>query len=165
MRELDSLGLKLAEFQGKIFEESVTRYDCSSAIFLRRFRYSDYAMKLDLASPNTLLDIEYAFDELDKEYESSSYGKEKYSKEAMFWLGYIYRYICYTRDASTKKVFSLIDAKELIGNYYVYHTQSEEWVIARILELKGKDESFLDKNANLKRIMLERYKNDQNLNA
>ena len=157
MRKFDSLGLRLAEFQAKIFEQSIDRYDCSSLVFLRRFKYSNYSKVLDQASENVLLDVEYAFDEIDKQYKNTAYGKEKYSKEAMYWLGYIYRYISYTRDVSTKKAFNLIEPEELYANYYVYHTQSEEWVIARILESKGKCEDDFDKNKSLKNIMKKIY--------
>ncbi len=157
MRKFDALGLHLAEFQGEIFEKSVDRYDCSSLIFLRRFMHSEYSYVLDKASVNTLFDAEAAFQSIEKEFGPTSYGKVKYSKNAMYWLGYIYRYICYTREIGTKKAFKLMGPKELISHYYVYHTQSEEWVIARILEIKNKDEGYLDKNINLKRLMLENY--------
>ena len=157
MRKFDSHGLELAEFQGKIFEKSIDRYNCSSLVFLRRFKNSDYASVLDSASFNILLDVEYAFSEIDKQYQTNDYGNKKYSKDAMFWLGYIYRYISYTREICTKKAFNLIEPKELIEHYYVYHTQSEEWVISRILELKNKNEDFFDKNATIKKLLKEYY--------
>ena len=37
MREFDLDGMRCSDFQGKLFEQSVTRYNCSSKIFLRRF--------------------------------------------------------------------------------------------------------------------------------
>ncbi len=46
MREFDTNGLRLAEYQGRLFELS-RDLDCSTAIFLRRFRNSDLLMKLD----------------------------------------------------------------------------------------------------------------------
>ena len=157
MKTFDSLGLHLAEFQGNIFKKSLDRYSCSSLVFLRRFKISDYSFKMDKADNNFLLDYEYAFDEIDKQFPESSYGKEKYSENVMFWMGYFYRYMCYTREIITRKAFKIIPPKELSSYYYVYHTQSEEWVISRILELKGLDESYLDKNQNLKRILKEKY--------
>ena len=157
MREFDSLGLKLATFQGDIFERSVDRLNCSSPIFMRRFKYSDYAYKLDNANENELLDPEYAFDEINSQFKETSYGQTKYQKEVMFWVGYMYRYISYTREITTKKAFSIFDVSKLISNYYVYHTQSEEWVISRLLDDIGKDESIFDKNVSLKRILKVLY--------
>ena len=40
MRELDTNGLRLCEYQGKLFEESASRFPCSTKVFLRRFYYS-----------------------------------------------------------------------------------------------------------------------------
>ena len=93
MRNFDSLGLELAQFQGEIFEKSISRYECSSLVFLRRFKNSSYALYLDSARFNTLIDVEYAFSEIDKQYGKSAYGNQKYSADALYWLGYIYRYI------------------------------------------------------------------------
>lgn len=155
MKKFDSYGLELAQFQGKIFEKSINRYDCSSLIFLRRFKNSNLALKLDSQSHNILLDVENAFSEIDDQFGNKAYGNKKYNSDSMFWLGYFYRYLSYTREISTKKAFHLIGPKELIEHYYVYHTQSEEWVIDRILELKGKNEDYFDKNTSIKKLLKE----------
>lgn len=157
MRNFDHFGLQLAEFQAQLFEESVNKFNCSSLIFLRRFKKSNLANKLDEAKPNTLLDVNEGLKEISKQFGVSNYGNDKYSGQVMFWMGYIYRYISYTREISTKQAFDLISPKELSTNYYVYHTQSEEWVIERILDLKGKDDSFFDKNQKIKKILIKRY--------
>lgn len=158
MKKFDKLGLDLAELQGKIFEKSFKKYNCSSLVFLRRFKYSKVAMTFDNNSSNILLDSDYWLNELENEFGQTNYGQIKFSEETLFWMGYIYRYISYTREMTTKKAFSLISPKELAQHYYVYHTQSEEWVIQRILDLKNKDESFFDKNAYLKEKLRPRYK-------
>lgn len=154
MRKFDSFGLHLAEYQGKIFEESLKRMDCSSLIFLRRFKLSRLANQLDHASQNILFDVNVAYEQLNEQFPASNYGKEKYSPEALYWLGYIYRYICYTRDISTRLLFKIIPPQKLIANYYVYHTQSEEWVFERILDLTEKDEDYFDKNKRLKKFLV-----------
>ena len=48
MREFDLNGLRLAEYQGRLFEESSKHLNCSSSIFIRRFLYSDLLKLLDL---------------------------------------------------------------------------------------------------------------------
>lgn len=156
MREFDSDGLLLAIFQGKLFEESVSMTAYSSPIFLRRFKYSQSTKELDNRNP-ALLDLNRSifFKNIEEEYGESEYGGEKYDPSTMHWLGYIYRYICYTRQCSTKFIFNLIPPSELKDHYYVYHTQSEEWVINRILEIKGLNESIFDKNERMKKRLLE----------
>ena len=47
MRNFDHNGLLLAEYQGKLFEESASRFPCSTKVFLRRFYYSKLLEKLD----------------------------------------------------------------------------------------------------------------------
>lgn len=46
MREFDDDGLLLAEYQGKLFEQSEA-LNCSSPIFIRRFLHSDLLNRLD----------------------------------------------------------------------------------------------------------------------
>ena len=157
MKKFDSFGLELSNFQGKLFEMSLTRYDCSTLVFLRRFKGSNVAYKLDIANKNILLDYNESFYELDMQYPESSCGKIRYSREVLFWMGYIYRYISYTREITTRQAFNLISPKELSSHYYVYHTQSEEWVIDRILDLKGKNSDTFSKNERLKKLLYDRY--------
>lgn len=101
--------------------------------------------------------IPEAFESLDKEYGHSSYGKEKYSSEAMFWLGYFTRYICYTREIPSRLLYRLFDIKKVYSLYTPFHTQSEEWCISRLLDQYGYTEATLDLNERLKAIMRKEY--------
>ena len=47
MREFDLNGLRLAEYQAKLFERSTKLLDCSTAVFLRRFLHSDLLKLID----------------------------------------------------------------------------------------------------------------------
>ena len=47
MKKFDLNGLRLAEYQGKLFEDSINRFECSSSVFIRRFLHSDLLKKLD----------------------------------------------------------------------------------------------------------------------
>ena len=96
MKEFDHTGLLLAEYQGKLFEKS-TDLNCSSAVFLRRFLHSDHVKIMDRNDAASLtLDVEEGIDSIQKQFGDSDYGKIKYSKSAMFWMGYMYRYLSYT---------------------------------------------------------------------
>lgn len=163
MRQFDHNGLLLATFQGKLFEESVKKKHYSSPMFLSYFQNSKVAKELDIKNP-ALIDLNRPlfFIRIEEEFGQISEG-ETYDVNAMFWLGYIYRYICYTRNCSTKFLLEVITPSELITHYYVYHTQSEEWVVNRILEIKGLNEDIFDKNKRMKKLLEERL-NDELFN-
>ena len=91
MKEFDHTGLLLAEYQGKLFEKS-TELDCSTAIFIRRFLYSDLLKKMDMNDLTSLsLDVNEGIGSIQNQFGDSDYGKIKYSQSAMFWIGYMYR--------------------------------------------------------------------------
>lgn len=156
MRKLDHEGLLLAEYQGKLFEKSA-ELDCSSPIFIRRFLHSDLLKKLDENSTALLsLDVVEGINSIKEQFGDTDYGKTKYSKSALFWMGYMYRYISYTREESTKFVAKLFNYKQMNDVYYSFHTQDPEWCIQSLLEINGLDEDIFDKNARLKKIIKEK---------
>ncbi len=138
MKKLDALGLKLCKIQADLFAASVTETDCSSLIFIRRFMNSNVARRMDA---NGFLfeacDIGDIFDSLTSEFGESSYGKEKISINELYWIGYIYRYWCYTHQKSSKQIYKFIKPKELASLYYPYHSLDPSNAIERILEAKG----------------------------
>lgn len=151
MRKFDLNGLRLAEFQGKIFEDSIERFECSSSIFIRRFLYSDLLRKLDKNESSLLsLDVNEGLNDIENQFGYSKYGKTKASREVMFWIGYMYRYISYTRETGTPFLFKIFNYKQMMKLYYVYHTQDPEWCVKNLLELNGLDENIFDKNYRLK---------------
>lgn len=155
MREFDHTGLLLADYQGKLFEKS-TDLRCSSAVFIRRFLHSNLLKKMDLNDTASLaLDINEGMDSIQKQFGDSDYGKTKYSKNAMFWIGYIYRYLSYTREVSTRFVMKLFPYKQLNDVYYSFHTQDPEWCVQSLLEMKNLSEEIFDNNLRLKKVMKE----------
>ncbi len=153
MREFDHTGLLLAEFQAKLFEKSY-ELNCSSPVFLRRFLHSDLLKELD--SENSVLmslSVVEGIQSMEDQFGPFNYGKEKYSKSALFWMGYMYRYIAYTRDESTHYVMKIFKHKQMNEVYYTYHTQSPEWCIDNLLEINHLTKDALDKNARLKNII------------
>ncbi len=161
MRKFNEDGLLLAEYQAKLFEKS---YDlnCSSPIFLRRFIHSDLSKALDEnCSSLVSLDVNEGIDNIISQFSDSNYGKIKYSKESLFWMGYLYRYISYTREESTSFIVSLFDHKLMNNVYYSFHTQDPEWCIQSLLEIKKLDKDIFDKNKRLKKVIKkdESYQN------
>lgn len=65
------------------------------------------------------------------------YGKAKFSDIEIYWIGYIYRYWCYTLEKTSKQVYRIIKPMELRDLYYPYHSLDCQAAIERILEAKG----------------------------
>lgn len=154
MKEFDHNGLMLAEYQGKLFEKSA-ELDCSSSIFMRRFLHSELLNDLD-NNKSISFDINEGINSILEQFGDSSYGKEKYSKAALFWIGYMYRYIAYTREQETSYIMKLFNHKQMNNVYYSYHTQDPEWCIKSLLNLNGMPEYTFDKNSRLKSIIKEK---------
>ena len=153
MRDFDHNGLLLAEYQGKLFESSAD-LQCSTSIFIRRFLHSDLLKKLDTNNPTSMaLDVKEGLDSITAQFGETDYGKEKYSKSALFWIGYMYRYISYTREVTTKFVISLFAYKQMNDVYYSFHTQDPEWCIKGLLEINNYDDDIFDTNKRLKKVI------------
>ncbi len=153
MREFDHNGLLLAECQGKLFERS---YDlnCSTGIFLRRFLHSHLVAQLDENNPAIVsLDPAEGIRSITEQFGATSYGKTKYSQSSLFWMGYMYRYISYTREQSTKLVMTWFNYRLMNEVYLPFHTQDPEWCIRSLLEINSLDESIFDNNARLKQVI------------
>lgn len=156
MKEFDHDGLLLAEYQGKLFEKSAD-LNCSTAVFIRRFLHSEYVKKLDTNDLSALsLDVKEGIDSIQNQFGDSDYGKTKYSKSALFWIGYMYRYISYTREVTTKFVMKLFPHKQLNDVYYSFHTQDPEWCVQSLLEMNDQSEEIFDNNLRLKKVISEK---------
>lgn len=156
MRQFDHNGLLLAEYQGKLFEKS-NELNCSSGVYIRRFLHSDLLKKLDTNNPAALsLDVTEGNNSILEQFGDSDYGTVKYSKSALFWMGYMYRYISYTREQSTKFIIKLFSHKQMNDVYYSFHTQAPEWCIQSLLDINNLDENVFDNNIRLKQIIKEK---------
>ena len=156
MRNFDHNGLLLAEYQGKLFEKS-NELNCSTGVYIRRFLHSDLLKKLDTNNSSYLsLDVSEGINSILEQFGNSDYGKVKYSKSALFWMGYMYRYISYTREQSTKFIMKLFNYKQMNDVYYSFHTQDPEWCIQSLLEINNLTENIFDNNLRLKQIIKEK---------
>lgn len=113
MKKFDHNGLLLAEYQGKLFEKS-SELNCSTAIYIRRFLHSDLLKKLDRNDSSYLsLDVSEGINSILEQFGDSDYGKVKYSKSVLFWMGYMYRYISCTREQSAKFVMDFFSYRQM----------------------------------------------------
>lgn len=114
MKKIDEEGLKLCSLQADIFAMSIEVTECSSPIFIRRFMNSQVAARMDhrgfLLEASDDVSI---LDEVETQYGITSYGKERYNREELYWMGYLYRYWSYTYEKSSKHIYKQMKAKEL----------------------------------------------------
>jgi len=154
MKEFDNDCLIMARIQGEIFEKSIHICKSSSAVFIKRYMNSMVARSMDRESflLGTISDIQ-AIDFINESF-PNDYGKTKYSKEEMYWIGYIYRVWAYVYDQRSKDIIKISSPNRMRDLYYIYHTLDPIVTINRILEASGIDYSvsLLDKS---KKLILE----------
>lgn len=149
MRKINKQGLYLCDLQAKTFESSIDFASVSSEIFIRRFMNSKTAKMLDNESVlQTNLHEKDFLSMIEEEYGSSKYGSVKYNHNEMFWIGYLYRYFCYTHELTSVQVYKIVKPKELRGLFLGYHSMDPSQAIERILEAKG---LLFDEKSELKR--------------
>ena len=137
MKKIDKDGLILCEIQAKVFEKSIDKENCSSGIFVRRFMNSEICEKMDgIYFLEETCSVEQVFKEINEEYGESTYGRTKFSKNELYWMGYIYRYFAYVCQLSSRNIYKIINATELRDLYYPYHTLDPQNAVERILEAK-----------------------------
>lgn len=162
MKKIDEEGLKLCELQADVFAKSIEMTKCSSPIFIRRFMNSQVAVRMDhrgfLLEASDDISI---LNEVEAQYGMTSYGKERYNREELYWMGYLYRYWAYTYEISSKHVYKQMKANELRKLYYPYHSLDPAQAIERILESKGiEEEDYIEKGVRILREILQREKNE-----
>ena len=138
MKPMDKDGLLLCTVQAEAFELSKELTASSSAIFIRRFMNSCIARELDSGSflqgslcARDLLDC------VEEEYGVSRYGSVTYTKNELYWIGYLYRYYAYTYQISSRQAYKTVKPKELRDLFLPYHTLDPKQAISRILEAKN----------------------------
>ncbi len=140
MKEMDSLGLKLCQYQARLFESSIENTQTSSAIFIRRFMNSALAERMDnVGFLFESLELSDALTEIEDQYGVSTYGSIKYSVEEMHWIGYIYRYWAYISEKSSKQVYKAASPQKLRKLYFPYHSLDPLQAIERIMEETGSE--------------------------
>lgn len=138
MKKISKDGLLLCELQAETFENSIDKIESSSEIFIRRFMKSEIAKRFD--NESVLESNIQANDVLElviEQYGASNYGSVKYTRNEIYWIGYIYRYFAFTYELTSAQVYKIVKPKELRGVFLPYHTMDPAQAIERILEAKG----------------------------
>ena len=67
----------------------------------------------------------------------------KFTENELYWMGYLYRYWCYTYEKTSKQVYRIIKPTELRKLFFPYHSLDNAAAIERILEAKNSREEDL----------------------
>ena len=133
---MDELQLKLCDIQGRLFELSADR-NYNSAAFIKSFMRSDTAKALD-STYNRMqwAGEEYLLEEVaDVAGEKLSEEGEVFSKDVLYWIGYIYRYWHYYTGENSSKIYKQAPVKTMKRNYMMFHTMDPELAIEDLKEI------------------------------
>ena len=133
MRELDSQQFGLCDIQGRLFELALkSGYDCKS--FTEKFMNSRTAAALDETYDRLQwAGEEYILEELNEEVGGFAKGAA-YSNEAMYWMGYTYRYWHYYTGESSAVIYQTAPAETMAVGYLGLHTLDVAMAIDRLKE-------------------------------
>lgn len=133
---MDELQLKLCDIQGRLFELSADN-NYGSANFVKVFMTSEVAKALDStynrmqwAGEEYLLEelVDVAGDKLSKE-------GEIFSKDILYWMGYLYRYWHYYTKEDSVKIYKQASVATMKRNYLMFHTMAPELAIGDLKEI------------------------------
>ncbi len=133
---MNDIELKLCDIQGRLFELSVER-QLKSASFIKVFMNSETSKALD-STYNRMqwAGEEYLLEEVvDAAGDKVSKGGEIYSKDLIYWIGYIYRYWHYYTGESSKAIYKQAPVETMKSNYLMFHTMAPEMAIEDLKEI------------------------------
>ena len=137
---LDEIALKLCDIQGRLFELSANqKYD--SIKFIRVFMNSDVSRALD-SKYNRMqwAGEEYLLDEvIGNSKIESLVGGEVFSKDVLYWIGYIYRYWHYYSGEDSKKIYKQAPVEVMKRNYMMFHTMDPVLAIEDLKKIYNSD--------------------------
>ncbi len=126
---------QLCDIQGRLFELALKNgYDCPA--FIRDFMNSRAAAALDdIYDRLQWAGEEYILEELNEEVGCLKKSSEIYSKEVMYWAGYVYRYWHYYTGESSREIYKIADAKTMSDCWLGFHTMDVEMAIDDLKEI------------------------------
>lgn len=126
---------QLCDIQGRLFELALkNEYDCPE--FIKAFMNSQAAASLDDTYDRLQwAGEEYILEELEEEAGGLKKSDSSYDREAMYWIGYIYRYWHYYTHESSREIYKIADAKTMYECWPGFHTLDVEMAIDDLEEI------------------------------
>ena len=127
--------MALCDTQGQLFELAAERGYASEA-FVKAYMTSAVAADMDkefhhIQWAGKAYILSRMEDELADQLVKVG---EIYDKEALYWMGYIYRYWHFYTGESSREIYKQAPAKTMNVVYLMYHTMSPEMAIDRLKE-------------------------------
>ena len=134
---MDELQLKMCDIQGRLFELSADR-KYSSSVFIKSFMTSSVAKALDSKFNHMQwAGEEYLLDEIVSSVGAEVFSKDGtiFSKDVLYWIGYIYRYWHYYTGEDSVKIYKQAPVNTMKRNYMIFHTMAPEIAIEDLKEI------------------------------
>ena len=127
--------MALCDTQGQLFELAAER-GYASETFIKAYMTSAVAADMDkefhhIQWAGKAYILSRMEDELADQLVKDG---EIYDKEALYWMGYIYRYWHFYTGESSREIYKQASAKTMNVVYLMYHTMSPEMAIDRLKE-------------------------------
>lgn len=136
---LDDMDFTLCDVQGRLFELAA-REGYDSEAFVKFFMNSEAARHLD--SSYSFLQWageEYLLEEvIDESAGRIGKSSKEESEDAMFWIGFIYRYWHYFKNETSRRIYRQADYRTMNRNYFMFHTMDPEMAIEDLIEIHKK---------------------------
>ena len=133
---MDALEMKLCDIQGRLFELFAnTEYDAESLV--KAFMNGEIAKNLD-SEYNRMqwAGEEYLLEELiDTCKDKLTTKRETFSKDVLFWMGYVYRYWHFYTEEESNKIYKQAPFETMNVNYLMFHTMDVEMAIDDLKEI------------------------------
>ena len=138
---LNSLQMALCDTQGQLFELAVER-GYASETFIKAYMTSAVAADMDKEFHHIQwAGKAYILSRMEDEFADQLVKVgEIYDKEALYWMGYIYRYWHFYTDENSREIYKQAPAKTMNVVYLMYHTMSPEMAIDRLREAYEKNQ-------------------------
>ena len=133
---MNSLQLKLCDIQVRLFELSAEKKYNSTA-FIKAFMTSETAKALD-SEYNRMqwAGEEYLLEEVVADAgDMLSADGEIFSKDILYWIGYIYRYWHYYNGEDSAKIYKQAPIDTMKRNYMMFHTMDPVLAIEDLKEI------------------------------
>lgn len=133
---MNELQFKLCDIQGRLFELSAEK-KYGSAAFVKAFMTSDTAKELDSKYNR----MQWAGEEYLLEEIAASAGDtltmdgEIFSKDILYWIGYIYRYWHYYSGEHSARIYKQAPVETMKRNYMIFHTMDPVLAIEDLKEI------------------------------
>lgn len=133
---MNELQLKMCDIQGRLFELSADK-KYGSASFVKIFMNSEVAKALD----STYNRMQWAGEEYLLEEIAAVAGEklektgEVYSKDILYWIGYLYRFWHYYTNEDSAKIYKQAPVGTMKRNYMMFHTMAPELAVENLKEI------------------------------